>query len=42
MQLEWFRVEQEILDFINDNTLTSTYCDFDNNGVLRVYKTMKK
>jgi len=42
MMLEWFKVCDEILDFVNKNTLTSTYCDFDDKGILRVYKTMKK
>ena len=44
MEREWFNVSEEsreILNFINDNTLTNTYCDFDDNGVLRVYKKMK-
>jgi hypothetical protein len=39
-QLEWFNVCKEILDFVNLNTLTNTYCDFDNKGILRVYKKM--
>jgi len=44
MEREWFSVSEEsreILNFINENTLTNTYCDFDDNGVLRVYKKMK-
>ncbi len=47
LEREWFSVSEdsrdsrEILDFVNDNTLTNTYCDFDDNGVLRVYKKMK-
>ena len=41
IQLEWFSVSREIIDFINENTLTNTYCDFDDKGILRVYKKMK-
>lgn len=42
IQLEWFKVSDEILEYINKNTLSNTYCDFDEKGVLRVYKKMKK
>ena len=42
LQLEWFLLSNEILDFVNQNTITNTYCDFDYNGVLRVYKKIKK
>lgn len=42
VQLEWFQVNQEILNYINENTLTNTFCDIDEKGILRVYKKMKK
>lgn len=41
MQREWFQLSEEILDYINQNTITDTYCDFDDSGILRVYKKMK-
>lgn len=40
---EWFKLsDDKILNFINQNTLTNTFCDFDDKGILRVYKKMKK
>lgn len=41
IQREWYILNQEIIDYINKNTFTNTFCEFDGN-VLRVYKTMKK
>lgn len=40
MQLEWFELNLEIIDFINENTITNTYCELDN-GLVRVYRKMK-
>lgn len=40
--LEWLKINQELIDFINKNTLTNTYCEFNKDGVVKVYKKMKK
>lgn len=40
-QLEWFNISEEIMDYINENTLTNTYCEFDDKDILRVYRKIK-
>lgn len=40
--LEWVKVDENLLSFINENTITDTYCGFDNKNVLQVYQKIKK
>jgi hypothetical protein len=41
LEREWFSLCPEIIDFINENTITNTYCEIDKD-IVRVYKKMKK
>ena len=41
LNLEWYNLSDEILDFINEVNLLNVYCDFDGNGIIRRYKMMK-
>jgi hypothetical protein len=38
--LEWINIDNSLIDFINQNTITNTYCEMDN-GLVRVYNKMK-
>lgn len=37
---EWFSWSEEIQDYINENTITNTYCEIEN-GLVKAYKKMK-
>ena len=41
---EWFNLcgSCNILDYINEVNLLNVYCDFDDKGLIRKYKKMKK
>ena len=41
-QREWFKLDSKIIDYCNQNTISNTFCELDDKGILRVYKTMKK
>lgn len=39
--LEWFKLSDEILQFVNKVNLLNVYCDFDDKGIIRKYNKMK-
>lgn len=39
---EWFNLNGEMLEFINQVNLLDVHCDFDDKGLIRKYKKMKK
>lgn len=41
VNLEWFNLSHDLLDYINDVNLLDVYCDFDEQGIIRRYNTMK-